>query len=238
MTEFFWRLLGPEDQLLDSFAGPPGQQLRHGIHRLGGSYLRPEINATTYEGRKGIRADFTEDALDTSSLQYPIGEVLEPAGPTQDFILSFALGTLAESATGDLRITNDANVVLFSRSFAPGPGMQPFQFSVDSIPSSSIVAPVTIQFSFDTSGTYWVDNMSLVHLSSNLQLISNGSVESTANPWVFGPTPVTLTPASKEDIPQSSRQPGIYTIELQVTDSGGDVSATDEVQFEIAECGP
>ncbi len=236
LTSFSWRLLGPEGQLLDEFAGAPSESVPVGIHRLDGTFQSPVVNATTYEGRNGLRADFPVPGASVSTWQYTIGVEFIDAAKLQQVLLTFAVATSIEGAAGAVSVIDADDQILLSANFVTGGAMEPYRISVDSIPDVNIDPPVTMHFGFDKAGTYRLDNVSLVEVSTGLQGVSNGSFESTASPWLFGNTVDGLNPALISKIPKGLLRPGIYTIELQVTDSGGNVSAPDEVQFGITEC--
>lgn len=237
LVEFSWRLLGQNGDVIDEFSGPPGAPIVQEIHHQGGTYARPVVNATTYHGQKALRVEVASAPPDNGPTLQQSLSLLFPPAATADFLLTFALGgTSNTTGSGSVRIVDSLDTIITSEILSIGPGMQPYRFFYPDLAQGGLFPPISIHFRFGSTGTFFVDNVSLVALSNGSQLVSNGSVEEGAEPWVFGDA--TLEAAQAKDIPESIRQPGVYDLILRVIDSSDVVSAPAELPLVVAECLP
>jgi hypothetical protein len=239
LTTFEWTLRNLNEQVLDRFLGGGQEALTPGNHRLGGTYLSPEINVPTYHGRKALMVDVTQ-AFDEGgeSLRQELAELPNDA-LKPDWRISFAIGSENAGPGGlgaSVRVVDSLDTVVMLESFTVQAAMIATSLEAPSA-QEALVPPYRIHFLFDAPGRYWVDNVSVFDAANNLQLVNNGSVEGGNEEWVIIKGSTFQGLASNEDLPTEFRQNGIYTLELRVSDSAGLRSTVADLDLLLSECG-
>lgn len=243
LTKYEWQLLAPGDQVLDSFEGEPSSTVLLDLHRLGGTYESPHINATVYEGESALKfvsiVDSTQDVVPriTTSIELDLGD--QTFQPSVLGALSFAVAADdgIETVVGQAMLVDAIGNETLLTQFTLGEGMTGIRADVQA-ELEQLQPPVQLHFAFSETGRYWIDNVCLRHTDTGEQLIGNGSVEESTLSWVVKKAGAPDVEASSAVIDDQFRKPGAYQLRLRVTDSSGAVSDFAEMPFEVSNCPP
>lgn len=241
VESYQWTLLDGGGQVIDTFSGPPTERIPLGLHRLGGDFLNPRVNFPSYHGDIGMRGSV--DQGPRSSI-YQKAVDLGPNPFDQTYRLFFAVGVdpNADSSNGmsvTARLVSGSET-LIEQAFPGALGRfvgHEVVFDLSEVGGPNNLEDVRLEFRFDGLGRRWLDNVGLVRVANEMLITSNRSVESgDEDPWKFGDGVVGTTGLTARTLEPEMREEREYVLQLQVSDSNGEMSEIADVSVGTPDC--
>jgi len=220
-----WTLRDILDETLDTFSGDIDSVPVPGIHRIGGSMAKPEINFPPYHRGFALKANVNDPNV------HRIYQDLEnfSADVSGNFRLYFAIAHTnpqqgSQTMTAGVRTVD--GIPIISKPFTVTPEFVEHTADIDLVNGGAgmTLGALSLEFRFDEPGSYWLDNVAVLDVVSGEVVTINPSIEAIADPWELGDGNIISMDMRRESIPPELLQSGIFTVELVVTDSNDQIS--------------